>query len=88
MPIVSGGVVYEEVAVTGSRQASLVGKHLAAVQQFLGTGDDRVLRSFAGRVVTGTLPSGQRLRFDLDVDPDDIAGLAFSGELHELVVES
>ena len=88
MPVISAGVVYPEVAVVGSRQASMVGRHLSAVSTFLGTGDDRPLRAFVGKTVSGTLPDGRRLRFELESDPDVIAELGFGGELSDLIVES
>ncbi len=88
MPIVSAGIVYPQVAILGSRQASLVGRHLAAISTFLSAGDDRLLRSFAGKTVAGTLPSGERLRFELEADADVIAELGFVGELGDLVIES
>ncbi|MGO9197606.1 MAG: hypothetical protein ACLQK4_10845 [Acidimicrobiales bacterium] len=88
MPLVSGGEVYPEVAIVGSRQAALVGGQLAGISMFLSTGDARPLRSFAGQTVSGTLPNGQRIRFELEADPDVIADLGFSGELSDLVIES
>jgi hypothetical protein len=88
MPVISAGVVYARVAIRGSRQASLVGQHLAAIAIFLETGDDAPLRRFAGRSVTGTLPEGDTHRFELETDVDVIAELAFGGELTDLVVES
>jgi hypothetical protein len=88
MPLISAGIVYARVAIRGSRQATLVGEHLAAIGTFLATGDSKPLRRFAGRSVTGTLPDGGSYRFELEADPDVIAELAFSGELADLVVES
>jgi hypothetical protein len=88
MPLVSAGVAYPRVAIRGSRQSSLVGRHLVAVNAYLETGDDAPLRRFAGRVVTGTLDDGVLRTFELEADPDAIAELAFSGELSDLVVES
>jgi len=88
MPVISAGVVYARVAIRGSRQASLVGQHLAAIGIYLETGDEAPLRRFAGKVVTGTLEDGVLRRFELEADPDAIADLAFSGELSDLVVES
>jgi hypothetical protein len=38
--------------------------------------------------VTGTLPDGRSYRFELETNLDEIAELAFSGELSDLVVES
>jgi hypothetical protein len=88
MPVVSAGIVYARVAIRGSRQASLVGEHLAAIGIYLATGDAKPLRRFAGKSVTGTLPEGGMYRFALEADPDAIAELAFTGELADLVVES
>ncbi len=88
MPIISGGVVYPRVAIRGSRQASLVGEHLSAIAAYLGTGDNSSLRRFEGKSVTGTLPDGRSYSFELETNLDEIAELAFSGELSDLVVES
>jgi hypothetical protein len=88
MPIVSGGVLYPRVAIRGSRQATLVGEHLSAIGAYLGTGDDGPLRRLKGKSVTGTLPDRRSYRFELETDLDEIAELAFSGELNDLVVES
>ncbi len=88
MPVISAGIVYARVAIRGSRQASLVGEHLAAIGTYLATGDAKPLRRFAGKSVTGTLPEGGTHRFELEADPDAIAELAFTGELADLVVES
>ena len=88
MPLISAGVVHPRVAIRGSRQATLVGEHLAAVGTYLATGDTKPLRRFAGKSVTGTLPEGGSYRFELEADPDVIAELAFTGELADLVVES
>jgi hypothetical protein len=88
MPVISGGVAYPRVAIRGSRQASLVGEHLSAIATYLGTGDGKPLRRLAGKSVTGTLPDGRSYRFELETSLDEIAELAFSGELSDLVVES
>jgi len=88
MPVISGGVVYPRVAIRGSRQASLVGEHLSAISTYLGTGDGGPLRRLEGKSVTGTLPDGRSYRFELETSLDEIAELAFSGELSDLVVES
>jgi len=88
MPVISGGVVYPRVAIRGSRQASLVGEHLAAIATYLGTGDDEPLHRLEGKSVTGTLPDGRSYRFELETNLDEVAELAFSGELSDLVVES
>lgn len=88
MPVVSGGVLYPRVVIRGSRQASLVGEHLSAIATYLGTGDVEPLRRLEGKSVTGTLPGGRLYRFVLETDLDEVAELAFSGELSDLVVES
>jgi hypothetical protein len=88
MPVVSGGMVYPRVAIRGSRQASRVGGHLAAISTYLEAGEAGPLRGFAGKTVTGTLPEGGTYRFELEADPDALAELAFSGELSDLVIES
>jgi hypothetical protein len=88
MPLISAGVTYPRGAIRGSRQSSLVGKHLAAISEYLETGDETPLRRFAGKAVTGTLEDGVLRRFELEADPDVVAELAFSGELSDLVVES
>ena len=88
MPVISGGVVYPRVAIRGSRQASLVGEHLSAIATYLGTGEGEPLHRLEGKSVTGTLPDGRSYRFELETNPDEIAELAFSGELTDLIVES
>lgn len=88
MPVISGGVVYPRVAIRGSRQASVVGEHLSAIATYLGTGDGEPLLRLEGKSVTGTLPDGRSYRFELETSLDEIAELAFSGELSDLVVES
>jgi hypothetical protein len=88
MPVISGGIVYPRVAIRGSRQASLVGEHLSAIATYLGTGEGEPLRRLESKSVTGTLSDGRSYRFELDTGLDEIAELAFSGELSDLVVES
>ena len=88
MPVISGGIVYPRVAIRGSRQASLVGEHLSAIATYLGTGEGEPLRRLEGKSVMGTLPDGRSYRFELDTSLDEIAELAFTGELADLVVES
>jgi hypothetical protein len=65
-----------------------VGEHLSAIATYLGTGNGAPLRRLAGKSVTGTLPDGRSYRFELETNLDEIAELAFSGELSDLVVES
>jgi hypothetical protein len=68
--VTDDGVV--SVEVRGSRTASLLGRHSNAVQQFVETGDARVLRPFRGTSV-----GGHRLASD----PDVLRRLARRGEL-------
>jgi hypothetical protein len=88
MPVISGGAVYPRVAIRGSRQASLVGEHLSAIATYLGTGDGEPLHRLEGKSVTGSLPDGRSYRFELETNLDEVAELAFSGELSDLVIES
>jgi hypothetical protein len=62
---------YVPVSV-GSRNASLLGKHSAAVQKFLRTGDVSVLEPFVGRRVAG---------HELVTDPQVLLALARAGAL-------
>lgn len=89
MPVVSGGVVYERVAVRGSRDASTVSAHLRAVNRFFEHGLDDDLRTFAGVVVEGTLPDGRtKVAFELETTVDVLLDLDRLGTLDDLVVES
>jgi hypothetical protein len=56
----------------GSRNASLNGKHSAAVQKFLRTGDDSVLKPFIGKRVAS---------HELVTDPRIVSTLADAGAL-------
>ena len=56
----------------GSRNASLNGKHSAAVQKFLRTGDVSVLEPFIGKRVAG---------HELVTDPQVLSALADAGAL-------
>jgi hypothetical protein len=71
MTMWSGGELVP-VDVRGSRAASLVGKHHAAIQQFLSTGDASALQALAGKRVDG---------MPLDTDPALFEELARMGEL-------
>ncbi len=64
--------VKHEVAVRGSRVASLLGEHWSAVQQYVRTGDEGPLRRLDGRTVAG---------IPLETDPDAIEEWARRGEL-------
>ncbi len=61
-----------ELALPTSREASLVGRHWAAIGRFLETGDASRLREFEDQSVGG---------FVLETDPDVIEELARRGEL-------
>jgi hypothetical protein len=61
--------------VYGSRRASLVGAHQAAISTFLDTGDERVLEPFRERRVAGV---------ELASDPDVIEQAAREGSLDDL----
>jgi hypothetical protein len=61
--------------VYGSRRASLVGAHQAAIATFLDTGDERVLEPFRGKRVGGV---------ELAADPDVIEQAARLGTLDDL----
>lgn len=60
------------VRVRGSRAASLLGRHAAAVQHFLRTGDDSRLAQFQGKRVAG---------HELIVDTKLLSMLAEAGAL-------
>ena len=60
------------VNVRGSRQASLIAGHWAAVQRYLSTGEDSELLRFEGLSVSGV---------DFETDPDVLDELAAIGEL-------
>lgn len=62
----------QEVALGGSRQASLAAAHANAVKHFLATGDDEPLRRFAGVTVGGK---------QLESDPAKLEEAGRRGEL-------
>jgi hypothetical protein len=66
-----------EVATKDSREASKAGKHSAAVQRYLETGDDRALRRFKGKHIVDA--EGNRIPLLADIDELDRLGSA--GEL-------
>ncbi len=72
MRILTGGQVVE-VDVRGSRQASLVGRHWAAIRRYLDLADEAPLRALAGKRVSG---------YELECDPDEILALAQTGQLN------
>jgi len=66
-----------EVATRDSREASKAGKHSAAVQRYLETGDDSALRRFEGQHIIDA--EGKRVALLTDLDELDRLGSA--GEL-------
>lgn len=66
-----------EIATTDSREASKAGKHSAAVQHYLETGDDSALRRFQGQHIT----NAQGERVALLTDTDELDRLGSAGEL-------
>jgi hypothetical protein len=53
MSVLGADGVVHEVEVRGSRQASLVGEHWAAIGHYLQTGDDSRLAALDGKTVAG-----------------------------------
>jgi len=72
MRVLGPGGVEHEVEVRGSRAASLVGEHWAAIGVYLQTGDDSRLQALEGKRVAGIW---------LETDPDAIEEWARRGEL-------
>jgi hypothetical protein len=66
-----------EVATSDSREASKAGKHSAAVQRYLETGDDSALRRFQGQHII----DAQGNRVALLTNPDELDRLGSAGEL-------
>ena len=66
-----------EVATRDSREASKAGKHSAAVQRYLETGDDSALRRFEGQRII----DGQGTGVALLTDTDELDQLGSAGEL-------
>jgi|SRR5579872_5610032 len=63
-----------EVATLDSRQASKAGRHSAAVQRYLQTGDDSVLTQFRGKYLIDA--KGERVPFLTDLQELDRSGSA------------
>jgi hypothetical protein len=63
-----------EIATRDSRQASKAGKHSAAVQRYLETGDDSVLAKFNGKHIVNA--TGKRVALLTDLDELDRLGSA------------
>ena len=66
-----------EVATRNFREASKAGKHSAAVQRYLETGDDSALRRFRGKYIIDA--EGKRVA--LLTDTDELDRLGSAGEL-------
>jgi hypothetical protein len=63
-----------EIATRDSRQASKAGKHSAAVQRYLETGDDSALPQFKGKHIVDA--TGKRIALLTDLDELDRLGSA------------
>lgn len=63
-----------EVATRDSRQASKAGKHSAAVNRYLQTGNDSALRRFDGKYIIDS--QGKRIPLLSDVEELDVLGSA------------
>jgi hypothetical protein len=72
MTVLGSGGVQREVEVRGSRAASLVGEHWAAIGVYLESGDETRLRALEGKRVAGIW---------LETDPDTIEEWQRRGEL-------
>ncbi len=80
--ITTRGVV--RVTVRDSRTASLIARHAAAVNAFLGgTADDSALRPFRGK----SFRAGKQT-YVLETDPEQLARLALGGEFDDLIIGS
>jgi hypothetical protein len=86
--VVSGGEVYRDVAVRGSRQAAIVGSYLSALGHYLATGDEEPLSHFRGVMVRGTTKDGRRVELELETDTEILEDLGSAGELAGLTVGS
>jgi hypothetical protein len=60
------------VKVRGSKQASLLGRYMSAVGQYLRTGDTEALKEFEGKTISGN---------PLITDPQTLTALAQAGSL-------
>ena len=60
------------IIVRGAKQASLLGRYMSAVGQYLRTGDTKGLAKFKGRSIG---------RYSLITDPDTLSSLAQAGAL-------
>lgn len=67
----------QEIAIRDSRQASIVGGYWDAVQRYLQTGDDSVLRKFQRKKIT----DGSRKKFALLTNLDELNRLGSAGVL-------
>ena len=75
--VVPTGDGLREIAVSGSREASLVGKYWAAVQKYLQTGDNSALRRIRRRTILEA--DGKRIR--LIKDRSELERLGSAGVL-------
>jgi hypothetical protein len=75
-----------EVATRNSREASKAGKHSAAVQRYLETGDDSALRRFKGKHIIDS--QGNRVALLTDLDELDELGSAGNLSFESLYARS
>jgi len=81
MQVISGGEA-REITLRNFEQASINGKHLAAVEAFLRTNDIDLLRPFEGQFVIDS----KGAVYPLEIDPNTLHRLAASGSevFHEI----
>jgi hypothetical protein len=80
MRVIEAGVGPTVVDIRGSRAASIVAAHRHAVDRYLQTGDETLLRRFVGVRVGGV---------ELETDPDVLDVLATAGTIsYESIYES
>lgn len=75
MQVISGGDIYM-MKLGGFDQASLNGRHLAAVKSFLSTNDIELLREFDGQAVV----DAKGKSYPLETNPNVLHRLAAQGE--------
>ncbi len=81
MTVISGGEA-NQLTLRGFDQASLNGRHLAAVRQFIGANDIELLLPFEGRAVIDAKGNTH----PLETDPNELHRIAAQGEevFHEI----
>jgi hypothetical protein len=74
MQVISGGEI-SVLTLKGFEEASLNGRHLAAVKSFLSSNDIELLKPFVGQSVTGA----KGKRYPLETNPNTLHRLAAAG---------